>query len=155
SNGTTTLTRPWSFPDGLSLSMTSATLVVPGATPLRLSDLSLTSSSVLTTTIATSSSTSMLDIRVTGSVAIDSGSRIDVSGKGYLGAFNGDNASTHGRTKGNVPTAGTTQLLGGSYGGYGYSNGATPTPLYGDLKDPLDLGTGGDGPAANSPGGNG
>jgi len=153
SNGTTTLKRPWAVSQAIDLALTNATLSVSGTSPLLLNSLTLSSSS-LTHAAATSSTSSLLDLQVSGAVTIDSSSRIDVSGKGYLGGLSGDNSSSHGRTQGNVPTA-ATQFAGGSYGGYGYANGATPVPVYGDMKNPTDLGTGGDAVNTTSPGGSG
>src|SRR5262249_30052668 len=101
-----------------------------------------------------SSTTSKLDVQVSGTVNIDPSSRIDVSQKGYLGGFSGDNANPSGRTRGNVSSSLAT--AGGSYGGFGpASPGTGPfVPLYGDSKEPADLGSGGAG-TTGAAGGNG
>jgi hypothetical protein len=81
---------------------------------------------------------SQLNLKV-GSLLIDEHSRIDVTGRGYIG---GRNTNEAGRTLGNV--YGSTRGAGGSYGGLGGShNSAVPNALYGSLTNPSDLGSGG------------
>jgi large repetitive protein len=76
------------------------------------------------------------------SLSIDGSSRIDVSGKGYLGGLRGGNPDVKGRTLGNAP--GSDEGAGGSYGGRGGAlTGANPAPVYGNLTNPVELGTGG------------
>ncbi|MFH0730125.1 MAG: Ig-like domain-containing protein, partial [Pseudomonadota bacterium] len=78
-------------------------------------------------------------------VSIDSSSAIDVTGRGYLGgnkAGLGETAHTSGFA------AGSRRGNGGSYGGLGghYSSAGAddkPNPVYGDLTNPMDLGSGG------------
>src|SRR5262249_44216184 len=78
--------------------------------------ITLQQSAVLSHTGATSTSSHVMDITVTGAVTVDVNSRIDVSGKGYLGGFSGDNANANALTQGNVLTAVPAgQLAGGSY----------------------------------------
>ncbi len=83
-------------------------------------------------------------------VRIESGSSIDVTGRGYRG---GTSYNESGYTLGN--RAGSTAGAGGSYGGFGghYSNGV-PNPVYGDPKNPDELGSGG-GAWSRYDGGNG
>ena len=77
-------------------------------------------------------------------LTIDDISKIDVTGKGYLGGlgrnFVGDNESSSGRTLGNALGASSSNNGGGSYGGRGSgsSNG-----VYGDFRNPNELGSGG------------
>ena len=65
---------------------------------------------------ATASTSSELEI-ATGLLDIDATSRIDVTGRGYLGGRTAENAANEGRTLGNV--AGSSERNGGSYGGLG------------------------------------
>jgi len=92
-------------------------------------------------------------------VTIDGTSRIDVSGRGYLGGGRSGNSSTHGRMIGNTTDGGSDYYSGASYGGLGgrynnyHVNGA-----YGDLADPNELGSGGGGQVSTNTniwGGNG
>ncbi|MEQ1731071.1 MAG: Ig-like domain-containing protein, partial [Vicinamibacterales bacterium] len=95
-----------------------------------------------------------LDLDVTGDVVIESGSSIDVSGRGYLGANRPGNPDNRGRTLGN---AFGHLNSSGTYGGFGYNDpGVTPNAVYGDFKNPNELGTGGAARFANGDlGGNG
>ncbi len=86
-------------------------------------------------------------------LSIDASSKIDVSGRGYLGGRRDGNPDNEGRTVGNV--AGSTVNAGGSYGGIGGAHGGgTPNAVYGNLANPVEFGSGG-GTYAGSPGGNG
>lgn len=68
---------------------------------------------------------------------IDGASCIDVTGKGYPGAYDTLCAKTSGFI------CGATGMSGGSYGGLGGSiNGSSP-PVYGDAYHPNDFGSGG------------
>src|ERR1051325_1401545 len=69
-------------------------------------------------------------------------SRIDVSTRGYLGARSGSNGNNEGRTLGNA--SGSTLRFGGSYGGPGWGiiSGAANS-VYGDFRNPNELGRGG------------
>lgn len=75
-------------------------------------------------------------------LTIDADSAVDVSGRGYLGGYR-PGVDSSGRTLGN--TAGSTYRSAGSYGGPGAADGGTPNPLYGNLVQPADLGSGGSG----------
>ncbi|MBX3748233.1 MAG: Ig-like domain-containing protein [Verrucomicrobiae bacterium] len=78
-----------------------------------------------------------------GNLVVGLDSRIDVSGRGYLGGRSGANAGDPGRTLGNVP--GSTRRYGGSHGGVGGSGNVngTANPAYGDPSAPDTLGSGG------------
>ncbi|MBU4405660.1 MAG: hypothetical protein L6428_10500, partial [Candidatus Aminicenantes bacterium] len=117
-----------------------------------LNNLSLVENTVLRHPAATTTSTSYLNIKAAEKVVIDSTSKISVGGRGYLGAYQGDNNVYTGRTLGNV--AGSGYYCGGSYGGYGGKYTYTVNELYGSLYDPNDLGSGG-GSNNNVVGGNG
>ena len=74
----------------------------------------------------------------------DSTSKIDVSGKGYLGAMQGVNTNTtSGRTNNNA--VGSSDYNGGSYGGLGGSYSGALNGVYGDLANPNEQGSGGGG----------
>lgn len=106
-------------------------LIVPGS-------IQLEEYGLLTHLEATDSFISWLDVAV-GNLLIDTTSRIDVTGRGYIGGRSG---SESGRTLGNV--FGSGQGAGGSYGGLGsrYSS-YLPNAVYGNPSDPSDLGSGG------------
>jgi large repetitive protein len=93
-----------------------------------------------------------LDLTV-DNLVIDSTGRIDVTGRGYLGGNktgDGEWADTVGFARG------SGRANGGSYGGLGghfSSVGEQPNPVYGDITNPLDLGSGGG--AYNGAGGDG
>jgi hypothetical protein len=105
---------------------------------------------------STTIKTNKLELAITGKLVVTCGGKIDVTGKGYLGGYRGDNSSTSGRTLGNTTTGGSETWCGGSYGGYGGTYYATykSNKIYGSLYDPNDLGSGGYGGSGSS-GGNG
>jgi hypothetical protein len=94
-----------------------------------------------------------LELKALTSVSIDSTSKIDLSGRGYLGGYSGGNSSTSARTNGNA--SGSTSQSGGSYGGLGGVYGGSANGLYGDLANPNELGSGGGSDYSGYPGGNG
>jgi len=98
---------------------------------------------------ATTTLISWLDLAV-GDLIVDANSRIDVTGRGYMG---GKDYSEQGRTLNNAP--GSTAGAGGSYGGLGghYST-STPNAVYGSSDNPAELGSGG-GAWGNEDGGDG
>src|SRR5262249_44619400 len=96
---------------------------------------------VLTHSSDTATQTHKLDLSVTSQVIVDAASRIDVTGKGYVGA----SGTTPGRTTGNTTVGGAQGYSGGSYGGSGVvgdPRGST-NRTYGDYADPDDWGSGG------------
>ncbi|MDD5705612.1 MAG: PKD domain-containing protein [Kiritimatiellae bacterium] len=76
-----------------------------------------------------------LDLNALGVVRIEADGAIDVSGRGYLA----------GRTLGNTTNGAATGRGGGSYGGMGgvYYTDDTVNPVYGDFRNPNELGSGG------------
>jgi len=118
-------------------------------------DIALLNNSVLTHPGATATNASMLEIEA-NNVMIDSTSSIDVTGKGYLGGYQGDNVDVFGRTVGNATTGGSSDSMGGSYGGLGgaFGSGAANW-IYDNLSNPYELGSGGGGDSAHGAGGNG
>ena len=80
-------------------------------------------------------------------------SSINTNERGYLGGSRNGNDCT-GQTEGN--TDGATRRSGGSYGGIGASYDAgTPNPVYGNLTNPANLGSGGGCYDSSRPGGDG
>jgi len=102
--------------------------------------LSLTENSVLTHFDAKVAYEPGLDISA-NSIVISSNSAINVDGRGYLGGRQDNNVSNNGRTVSNAP--GSTARSAGSHGGIGGSVGGTANPTYGDIKTPVELGSGG------------
>ncbi len=76
-----------------------------------------------------------------GAVYLETGSRIDVSGRGYGGGY----GKGSGRTLGNTTTGGSAWRNGGSYGGLGGSYSGAVNTVYGDATDPNEYGSGGGG----------
>lgn len=74
-------------------------------------------------------------------LVIDSTSKIDASGRGYLA----------GRTSGNATKGAATGRSGGSYGGLGHSG--SPSWVYGDFRNPREPGSGGGPDLGNAAGG--
>jgi hypothetical protein len=113
---------------------------------------------VLTSPDTTTTQEYALNLNVSGAVEIDATSRIDVSERGYLGGYRGG-LSNEGRTYGNMP--GAYLNAGGSYGGMGsLSNNNSWGParvsgVYGDYRNPEELGSGGSGVNSSWPGGDG
>ena len=94
------------------------------------SSVSVTNGGVLTSLSASTTVTHTLDLQVTGTLSVDTTSRIDVSGEGYL----------YGRTTGNTTVGAAIGGSGGSYGGTG--GGGASNAAYGDYADPADWGSG-------------
>src|SRR5690606_18001868 len=89
-------------------------------------------------------------------LTISTNSRIDVSGRGYLGARSGGNGGNVGRTLGNTTQGGSDRRNGGSYGGLGglgSINAGMINATYGSFRNPDELGSGGG--SDNGPAGNG
>ncbi len=146
-HGSLTLQTPvsWTgasvFVDDTLTSTASLSLISTWVTAERVvaPDLSLVSNALLTSQASTTTETHKLEVQVGGTLLVDGTSRIDVSGKGYLG----------GRTTGNTTLGAATELAGGSYAGWGGGNGiyGSINATYGDFADPDDWGSGG----GNSP----
>lgn len=114
---------------------------------------SVTENSVITHFDATTNYLPGLDITA-NMIVVASNSAINVDDRGYLGGQRTGNPINEGRTLGNA--AGSSVRSGGSYGGLGGVNGGTPNLIYGDLKNPVELGSGGSSRFDSfSPGGDG
>ncbi len=116
--------------DGRSIRLESSTITMNGLN--RFTALELVGSTV-THDAGTATSESRLEIEVTGDVTVDVDSVIDVSGRGYIAN----------RTLGNA--IGSSSINGGSYGGLGgrANTSAGRNDVYGDFRDPNELGSGG------------
>lgn len=95
--------------------------------------LTVRSPSVLTCYPTSITQVHALRITLTGTVTIDAGGSIDVSGRGYLG----------GRGGGNIAHNATTTFRSGSHGGHGSRGGGAQIPIYGDPLNPNQPGAGG------------
>jgi hypothetical protein len=141
----------WAFSATSAVTLSSSSLVMTTTSMAPLGSLSLTSGSTLTHVASTSSNVSYLQLAVTSDVFIDSTSSIDVSERGLLGGWRGDNFSQWSRVTGNLPSQPTPAA--GSHIGAPYSGGY----LRGDsVESPAFPGEGGTGGATSaSPGGTG
>ena len=93
--------------DGRDIAIQGTTVTIDG--PHSFNSLHLFGGAVLTHSANDSTATHKLDLTVADQVIVDSASRIDVSGKGYLA----------GRTTGNTHVGAASGDAGGSYGGSG------------------------------------
>lgn len=111
---------------------------------------------LLTHRPSTKTSSSRLELHTLSALTIAQTATIDVSAKGYLGAFSGDNTATYyGRTYGNTTASGSYMSNGGSFGGLGGLISGQRSTVYAGKLDPDELGTGGGGLSTTHPGGNG
>ncbi len=74
-----------------------------------------------------------MQLNISNSLFVDTNSAIDVSAKGYPPDY----------SLGLTFAGGTMGYSGGSYGGFGAANHGTPNPVYGDYRNPNELGSGG------------
>ncbi|OGV75042.1 MAG: hypothetical protein A3K18_14425 [Lentisphaerae bacterium RIFOXYA12_64_32] len=96
--------------------------------------LDILNGAMLTHPTTTATQAYSLLLTVTGNLTLDSTSTIDVSNRGYL----------IGRTNGNSTSGAATRMAGGSYGGLGSDPAdGDPNWVYGDYRDPNELGSGG------------
>jgi hypothetical protein len=110
-----------------------------------LEDLTLLDTAILTHSGATLSDVPQLNVTL-GVLTINNGAALNATGRGFLGSGQGGNATTQGRTTGNVTTGGSDTRAGGSYGGRGGAGSSgTPTAAYGSITDPVEPGSGGGG----------
>jgi large repetitive protein len=135
--------------DDQNLRIQGATVTLKGNHSFR--NMELLSGAVLTHAPTTVDEEEGLSFEV-WSLSIDQNSKIDVSGKGYLGGRRDGNPDFEGRTLGNVP--GSTVGSAGSYGGVGGSFSGASNEVYGELDNPIHLGSGG-ASRSSSIGGNG
>ncbi|MCP3937979.1 MAG: hypothetical protein GY708_21735, partial [Actinomycetia bacterium] len=130
-----------------SLSLDNSTVTMSGV--VSIPTVTLSNNSLLRHGATTTTTAYGLDLTV-DSLTIASGSRIDVSNRGYLGGYRSGNTA-NGDAHPDGVEAGTG--IGGSYGGLGGK--ASASASYGDFRAPFELGGGGDGNSTSRPGGNG
>ncbi len=95
--------------------------------------MTLASNAVVTHSACTTNQTHGLNLVVDETLTVGSNASIDVSGKGY----------PRGYTHPGTASGASTVDAGGSYGGLGGAlNGGTPNPVYGDWRNPNELGSG-------------
>jgi len=110
--------------------------------------ISVTNNSVITHLPTTAAASFRVDLSA-GTLTVDATSKIDVSGRGFLGGRQAGNPFVgRGMTIGFQ--AGSSGDAGGGYGGLG---GGPSNPVYGNLADPNEPGSGGG--ASSGPAGNG
>src|SRR5262245_10399658 len=111
------------------------------AKPLTAASVNLTNNGVINHEATTATATFKLDFTV-NSLAIDTTSRIDVTGRGFLGGGQPGNPSpTNGMTLGFQAVNGSGN--GASYGGLGGVFSGNTNLAYGDFRNPNDIGSGG------------
>jgi YD repeat-containing protein len=128
----TTISETNTTYEGKDLLINGTTVTIDG--PHNFDSVQLINGAVLTHLANTATQTHLLNLTVTQQVIVDTTSRIDVSGKGYLPGY----------TTGNTTQGVATGNAGGSYGGVGgiYGTGSTPNAVYGNYTDPDDWGSG-------------
>ncbi len=138
--------------EGQSIQVDGSTLTVNGTHTF--ANVILINGAVLQHSPTTGVKVNKLDIRVIDTIQIDATSKIDVTGRGFLGASQpGNIRGFDGLTVGFQ--IGSTGRSGGSYGGLGGRVDVGPNPIYGDIRDPNDPGSGGARLSSGPPGGNG
>ena len=111
----------------------------PAGTPDTLSAFTVNSGGVVTHSQGLAAG---LSFAVTGTLTVNAGGFISVSGRGLLGAGQAGNISFTGQTIEGL--AGSTGNAGGSHGGLGGAgSGGVPNATYGSEEDPVHLGSGG------------
>jgi RHS repeat-associated protein len=134
--------------EGRTIQVNGRVLTVDGTHTF--ANLVLLNGAVLTHSPTTATKVNKLDITVTGTIQIDASSKIDVSGRGFLGgSAPGNPFGARGMTF--AFQAGSSGASGGSFGGLG---GGTANGIYGNFRDPSDVGSGG-GTGSSFAGGNG
>jgi RHS repeat-associated protein len=124
--------------------------------------INITSNSVITHLPTTANTVFKVDLNAT-TITIDSTSKVDVSTRGFLGGNRpgnpfGINSGQFGRGMTVGFQAGSNSRAGGGYGGLGgfsATEGAASNPVYGDFRNPNNVGSGGGSPFTASQGGHG
>ncbi len=124
--------------EGKSIRVEGRTLTVNGSHTF--ANLVLVNGAVLNHSPTTATKVGKMEITITNTLFVDANSRIDVNTRGFLGGNQPNNP--HGQEGMTLNFAlGSTSRSGGSYGGSGA--GGLPNPIYGDFRDPNDVGSGG------------
>ncbi len=119
--------------DNLVISGAGVVAMTASGCPLEANSVTITDGAVLTQPLSTASQGYSLQMTIADALTIDATAKIDVSGRGYL----------PGRTAGNSTAGGATGQSSGSYGGLGDGFNGTRNAVYGDYRDPNELGSGG------------
>ncbi len=118
--------------DGQDIVISGCTVTANGSH--NFNSLQVTNGGVLTHSATTTDQEYSLQITLTSTLVVDVTSAIDVSGKGYLPGYTLGNTA-QGTNVGSV--------AGGSYGGLGSAQSLKATDVYGDYRNPNELGSGG------------
>jgi len=116
--------------DHLVISGTNVVVAPDHKMPIFADRVTLWNGALLTHQACTADQVYSLDLTVEEALVIDTASRIDATGRGYLA----------GRTTGNSIVGGATWPSGGSYGGLGAGSPANKT--HGDFREPVEPGSG-------------
>jgi hypothetical protein len=131
--------------DNLVITGTNTVAATASGAPIRANSVTVVDGAVLTQQPTTTNQTYSLQLTITNNLVLDATSEINVTALGYLKGY----------TQGNTTNGGATYLAGGSYGGSGNSfPGSIANAVYGDYRNPDDLGSG-SGPYAQSGSGGG
>jgi hypothetical protein len=137
-----------------SLSLTGVLEIASGAevfaTKVLANNTTLSGNAMLTHLPTTATASFKLELN-SQTLSIDATSRIDASGRGFLGGMQPGNLTHDGMTMGF--RVGSPWGAGGGYGGLGGTTGSAPNPVYGTSANPNDVGSGGG--TYGGPGGNG
>ncbi|MEW6198715.1 MAG: immunoglobulin domain-containing protein [Planctomycetota bacterium] len=128
--------------DGQDIIVTGCTVTINGYHPFN--SLLIRGNGVVTHSENNDAHVNFMDLAIAGSVTIEPGSRLDVSGKGYAAGFG--------------PGAGgwvNFRSSGGGHGGNGgdSSTGAAGGAAYGSVLEPIEFGSGGGDPGNGGRGG--
>ena len=135
--------------DALVLSGTGVVAATVQEMPIQANAISILNGAVLNHQPTTPSQEYSLRISIVSNLLIDAASKIDVSGRGYVdtqpGAY----------TLGNTTSGGANGRAAGSYGGLGAARDGGPNAVYGDYRDPNNLGSAGNNAGSGPSGGPG
>jgi hypothetical protein len=119
--------------DTLEVVGTNANAAPAHQMPMEVGTVMLQSGGVLTHQPTTTNQVYSLVLTVSNSLVVDSSSRIDVTGRGYIGGY----------TLGNLTNGAASGVAGGSYGGLGASQGSSiANAVYGNFRYPMEPGSG-------------
>ncbi len=119
--------------DALVLSGAGTVAATVSGAPIQTGNLSLVNGAVLTHQATTAAQEYSLVLTVTSNLLVDGASSINASGLGYLPGY----------TLGNTPNGAADNTAGGSYGGLGgLCCNSTSDAVYGDYRNPDELGSG-------------
>lgn len=138
---TTTITSDDLSHEGRTVIVSAGTTTISG--PHSFARLVVLAGARVTHDPTTSSTIRSLALTVAGGVYVACNGSIDVTGKGYLGAWQSGNPSATGQSYPGVP--GSQDKAGGSHGGLGanYYSASPPGSTYGAVFDPEEPGGGG------------